>query len=181
MKSPTQKERIVHTFNTPLDSGYIKIESLSNLALSNLVLYSGEPSDAPRGVLPAHGEPVTVTGITDNRYTFTGLDPQKHYLFRVQAQNDYTRSDESVKLKVGTALAIDEPSSPSDRYIVTDQNILYMHGQPGDLVTVVAPSGQILFTRQLQSTVTSTALPRGLYLVCIGPATFKTILSYSTF
>lgn len=181
MKSPTQKEQIVYTFDTPLDSGYIKIESLSNLALSNLVLYSGEPSDAPRGVLPAHGEPVTVAGITDNRYTFTGLDPQKHYLFRVQAQNAYTHSDESVKLKVGTALAIDETESADDRYIATDQNILYMHGQPGDLVTVVAPSGQVLFTGQLQSTVISTSLPHGFYLVRIGPATFKTILSYSTF
>lgn len=145
------------------------------------MLYSGEPSDAPKGVLPVHGEPVTVTGITDNRYTFTGLDPQKHYLFRVQAQNAYTRSDESIKLKVGTALAVDETSSPDNRYIVTDQNILYMHGQPGDLVTVVAPSGQVLFTRQLQSTVLSTTLPHGFYLVRIGPATFKAILSYSTF
>lgn len=180
MKSPTQKTLITHTFHTPLDSGYLKIESLSNLALSNLSFYSGEKSDAPKNPLPDHAQPVTISGIAGNQYPVAGLNPQKKYLFRVQAQNAYTRSDESAKLKVGALSAIDGNETSGVRYITTNQNILYIYGLPGDPVAIGSTAGQILMERQLTAAPLSITLPSGLFIIRIGNETFKTVISSST-
>ena len=177
LKSPTSKTLISQTFNTSIDSGYLKIESLSNLALSNLSLYSGEKSTAPKKPVASHAEPAIITGVTDNHYSFTGLNRQSKYLFKIQAQNTYTRSDESIKFKVGNTSAIDKIETSGMRHIATNRNILHIYGQPGDPVTIVSMTGQVLLKRQLTADSLSLTLPSGLFIIRVGDETFKAIIS----
>lgn len=176
LNSPSRKERICQTFSTSIDKGYIKIESVSNLSISNLTVYSGQKSESEKTGMPLHGEPVIIEGITENHYDINIPNPDKKYLFKVQAKNQYTSSPFSSKFKIDKPGHVTETEQSSGRFITTSKNTAYIHGIPGDRISIISISGQTVYSGIIQESVCTKSLRAGMYLIRIGEYTFKTTI-----
>ena len=177
LDSPSRKKRVAQTFKTSIDKGFIKMESVSNLSISNLIVYSGQQSDKPKTAIPPHSDPAVFENITENHYDVSFSSGSGKYLFRVQAKNQYTSSAFSDKFKTenlsGVPYGIERAS---ERFISANGNVLSVHGIPGDLLTITSLTGQTIISEIMNSNVCKKSLPSGFFLVNVGGTIFKTII-----
>lgn len=175
LDSPSRTQRISHTFDVALDSGYVRIGTVSSLAISNLTLFSGDRTDVPRTEMTRRNPPVLIDGIIDNQCTINVTDWRQGYIFRVMSKNQYTSSPWSSKFKVGSVLPVGAVSVPA-KFVSIDGDVMSIHGNPGDKVTVITVGGQIVIACVMHEPPLQLHLPSGAYVVRIGESSHKVMI-----
>ena len=118
----TETEYIV-VLNNPATHGQVIFQTTRQqncrIVISNLEIYAGDANELNeyRATEFIDGEVLTVTGITENSYTVTGLAPNTYYTYDVKSVYGEEESDWSNPVVVAT---LDDNGEPTLEYVLNE-------------------------------------------------------------